>query len=43
MEENKLMSNCDEIKDRNIYINEMFKKLIVILIKNKINISNKNI
>lgn len=36
------MSNCDEIKDRNIYINEMFKKLIEIMKKNKIKTFNEN-
>ena len=36
------MSNCDEIKDRNIYINELFKKLIEIMKKNKTKTFNEN-
>ena len=35
------MSNCDEIKDRNIYINEMFKKLIEIMKKIKLKLLMK--
>ena len=36
------MSNCDEIKDRNIYINELLKKLIEIMKKNKTKTFNEN-
>ena len=36
------MSNCDEIKKRNIYINEMFKKLVEQMRRNRAKTFNED-